>query len=107
MGQEATTMAVSEPALSFEFDSSQSLFEQLTKAQQTNSSSFNNNVQSFSQSTSPVMRAMDSIPPPHMVPQTMAPQVPEEALNPMAQYNQMSMAPSMQATVAKSREREY
>jgi transcription factor STE12 len=107
MGQEATTMAVSEPALSFEFDSSQSLFEQLTKAQQTNSSSFNNNVQSFSQSTSPVMRAMDSMPPPHMVPQTMAPQVPEEALNPMAQYNQMSMAPSMQATVAKSREREY
>jgi len=33
MGQEATTVAVNEPALSFEFDSSQSLFEQLTKAQ--------------------------------------------------------------------------
>ncbi|KAG9622522.1 STE-domain-containing protein, partial [Aureobasidium melanogenum] len=42
MGQEATTVAVSEPALSFEFDSSQSLFEQLTKAQQTNSSTFAN-----------------------------------------------------------------
>ena len=40
MGQEATTVAVSEPALSFEFDSSQSLFEQLTKAQQSNQSTF-------------------------------------------------------------------
>ena len=46
-----------ESALSFEFDSSQSLFEQLTKAQQTNSSSFNTNVQSYSQGTSPVIRA--------------------------------------------------
>jgi transcription factor STE12 len=109
MGQEATTMAVSEPALSFEFDSSQSLFEQLTKAQQTNSSSFNNNVQSqsYSQSTSPVMRAMDSMPPPHMMPQPMQQPIHEEPLNPMAQYNQMSMAPSMQPTPAKSRERDY
>ncbi|KAJ6164461.1 hypothetical protein N7470_003133 [Penicillium chermesinum] len=40
MGQEATTQAVSEPAMSFEFDSSQSLYEQLTKAQQASSSSF-------------------------------------------------------------------
>ncbi|KAJ5966284.1 hypothetical protein N7481_012998 [Penicillium waksmanii] len=40
MNQEATTVAVSEPAMSFEFDSSQSLYEQLTKAQQANSSSF-------------------------------------------------------------------
>ena len=106
MGQEATTVAVSEPALSFEFDSSQSLFEQLTKAQQTNSSSFNNNVQTYSQSTSPVMRAMDSMPPPQMVPQPMPP-VHEEPMQPMVQYNQMSMAPSMQSTVVKSREREY
>ncbi|KAJ4303157.1 Transcription factor mst12 [Kalmusia sp. IMI 367209] len=107
MGQEATTVAVSEPALSFEFDSSQSLFEQLTKAQQTNSSSFNNNVQTYSQSTSPVMRAMDSMPPPTMVPQAMPPSVHEEAMAPMVQYNQMSMAPSMQSTVVKSREREF
>lgn len=41
MSQEPTTMAVSEPALSFEYDSSQSLFEQLTKAQQTSSSTYN------------------------------------------------------------------
>lgn len=107
MGQEATTLAVSEPALSFEFDSSQSLFEQLTKAQQTNSSSFNNNVQTYSQSTSPVMRAMDSMPPPTMVPQALPPTVHDDTLNQMTQYTQMSMAPTMQNTVVKSREREY
>jgi transcription factor STE12 len=78
MNQEATTMAVSEPALSFEFDSSQSLFEQLTKAQQTNSSSFSAHAsQSYSHSASPVIRAADSMPPPQMVPQQM-PIVPEE-----------------------------
>ncbi|RWA12067.1 hypothetical protein EKO27_g3028 [Xylaria grammica] len=67
MGQEATTMAQSEPALSFQYDSSQSLYEQLTKAQQANSSSFNAQQVSFSsqsQAPSPVMRAMDSMPPP-------------------------------------------
>ncbi|KAB2100371.1 Transcription factor [Alternaria gaisen] len=111
MGQEATTMAVSEPALSFEFDSSQSLFEQLTKAQQTNSSSFNNNVQPSYQSTSPDMREM-SMPPPTMVPvQQPMPQMQQQMQqpmhheDPMAQYHQqMSMPPSMQNTVVKSRE---
>ena len=69
MGQEATTMAVAEPALSFEFDSSQSLFEQLTKAQQANTSSFSAHAGTpFSQSTSPVIRAVDSMPPPQMLP---------------------------------------
>jgi transcription factor STE12 len=93
MGQEATTVAVNEPALSFEFDSSQSLFEQLTKAQQANSSSFSAQQPSFSQSqsqsTSPVMRAIDSMPPPQMIPQAMA-QMPEE-MNPMVAYQQMAM----------------
>ncbi|KAH7360972.1 STE like transcription factor-domain-containing protein [Rhexocercosporidium sp. MPI-PUGE-AT-0058] len=93
MGQEATTVAVNEPALSFEFDSSQSLFEQLTKAQQANSSSFSaqqpSYSQSQSQSTSPVMRAIDSMPPPQMIPQAMA--MPEE-MNPMAAYQQMAMS---------------
>ncbi|KAF2457127.1 STE like transcription factor-domain-containing protein [Lineolata rhizophorae] len=104
MGQEATTVAVSEPALSFEFDSSQSLFEQLTKAQQTNSSSFNTNVQAqFSQSTSPVMRAMDSMPPPS-IPQPMPP-VSEEGLGQMSHFNQASMPPGMNNAVVKSRER--
>jgi transcription factor STE12 len=106
MGQEATTMAVSEPALSFEFDSSQSLFEQLTKAQQTNSSSFNNNVQSYSQTTSPDMRGMEgSMPPPTMVPvpqpmpqMQQMPQMPQPVHeDPMAHYHQqMSMPPTMQ-----------
>ena len=77
MGQEATTVAVSEPALSFEFDSSQSLFEQLTKAQQANSSSFSAHASYPSSSASPVMRAMDSMPPPQLIPQTM-PVVPED-----------------------------
>lgn len=114
MGQEATTVAVSEPALSFEFDSSQSLFEQLTKAQQTNSSSFNNNnnsssnVQSFSQGASPVIRAMDSMPPP-MIPQPM-PTVPEDHLAHMAPYNQMPMTSQpmqqMQPAMVK-RERDF
>lgn len=78
MNQEATTKAISEPALSFEFDSSQSLFEQLTKAQQAQSSSFagSNAVPQHqppqSQSTSPVLRAVDSMPPPQMVPQQQA-----------------------------------
>ncbi|RAL59325.1 hypothetical protein DID88_006930 [Monilinia fructigena] len=97
MGQEATTVAVNEPALSFEFDSSQSLFEQLTKAQQANSSSFSAQQASYnpSQSTSPVMRAMDSMPPPQMMPQTMA--MPEE-MNQMAAYQQMTMQqPQMQS----------
>ncbi|CBY01153.1 hypothetical protein IAQ61_012034 [Plenodomus lingam] len=118
MGQEATTMAVSEPALSFEFDSSQSLFEQLTKAQQTNSSSFNNNVQSFSQTTSPDMRGMDSMPPPTMVsvPQPMPQPISQPMQHqqqqhhhedPMAQYHQQMSMPPMQNSVMKSREREF
>lgn len=121
MGQEATTMAVSEPALSFEFDSSQSLFEQLTKAQQTNSSSFNNNVQTYAQTTSPDMRAMESMPPPTMVPVSVPQPMPSMAQpvhhhqhhhhhheDPMAQYHQMPMTQqTMQHPVMKSREREF
>lgn len=39
MGTEATTMAVQEPALSFVFDATQSLYEQLTKSMQHNAAS--------------------------------------------------------------------
>ncbi|KAL8710986.1 MAG: hypothetical protein Q9220_004585 [cf. Caloplaca sp. 1 TL-2023] len=106
MGQEATTMAVSEPALSFEFDSSQSLFEQLTKAQQANTSSFSANASSaYSQSTSPVMRAVDSMPPPQIVPQPM-PTVTEDMNPPMDAYSQVSM-PSTVASNFVKREQEY
>ena len=100
MGQEATTVAVAEPALSFEFDSSQSLFEQLTKAQQTNSSSFNTNVQQFSQSTSP---PMDVMPPPAMVPQPIPQSMPEESMHPMMAYQPTSVPPTMNA-LTRSRE---
>ena len=101
MGQEATTIAVSEPALSFQYDSSQSLYEQLTKAQQTNSSSFNAQQVSFSQSqsTSPVMRAMDSMPPPQMIPQSMAPL--PDGMDTMVSYGAMPMAPAMAQPVVK------
>ncbi|KAI0435135.1 STE like transcription factor [Xylaria sp. FL1042] len=97
MGQEATTMAQSEPALSFQYDSSQSLYEQLTKAQQANSSSFNAQQVSFSsqsQAPSPVMRAMESMPPPQMLPQSLAPLA--EGMDAMVSYNTMAaMAPAM------------
>ncbi|KAK8108760.1 STE like transcription factor [Apiospora sp. TS-2023a] len=106
MGQEATTMAVSEPALSFQYDSSQSLYEQLTKAQQANSSSFNAQQVSFpqSQAPSPVMRAMDSMPPPQMMPQTMAPL--SDGMEAMVQYQQMAMAPQMPPQVQQVVKRE-
>lgn len=68
MGQEATTVAQSEPALSFEFDSSQSLFEQLTKAQQSSQSTMGAQPLPPSHSASPVLRAADSMPPPSMFP---------------------------------------
>ncbi len=104
MGQEATTMATNEPALSFEFDSSQSLFEQLTKAQQTNNSSFSapQHQSSYqtappSQSTSP-MRDIDSMPPPQMMPQQMAPMPPMDDMG--MGYASMPM-PSMAAQVVK------
>lgn len=101
MGQEATTSAVSEPALSFQYDSSQSLYEQLTKAQQANSSSFSAQQAAFapSQSTSPIMRAMDSMPPPQMIPQSMAPLA--DGMDAMVQYGTMAMVPAMLPQVVK------
>ena len=127
MGQEATTVAVNEPALSFEFDSSQSLFEQLTKAQQNNQSTFNGaQPQSIppSHSTSPVMRAADSMPPPsHFAQQQMSqasmpqssmpqssmsqhsmpPAMPDESLTHVPTYSQMGMPP-MPSQIQKTRE---
>jgi transcription factor STE12 len=104
MNQEATTMAVAEPALSFEYDSSQSLFEQLTKAQQTNSSSFNTNMQSFSQPPPQMIREVDSMPPPHMIQQPMPVTLAEDHhMAHQAPYS-MPMANSITATVVKTRE---
>ena len=102
MGQEATTRAVSEPALSFEFDSTQSLFEQLTKAQQANTSSFAANAgnAAFSSSTSPVMRAADSMPPPSLIPQSL-PSVSEDMSAPMHAYTAVSMPSTIAQQVVK------
>ena len=110
MGQEATTKAVSEPALSFEFDSSQSLFEQLTKAQQASSSSFATAnagaAAAYSQSTSPVMRAADSMPPPQMLPQQM-PRSIEQHAPPMYAAHSMAAPMSQQMPTMMPREPDY
>lgn len=101
MGQEATTKAVAEPALSFEFDSSQSLFEQLTKAQQASSSSFataNATSNAFQDHQSPVLRATDSMPPPSMIPQQISRSSQEPS---QAMYNTVPMAPNPQTTMAQ------
>lgn len=121
MGQEATTVAVNEPALSFEFDSSQSLFEQLTKAQQNNQSTFTAQPSSLPQShsASPVMRATDSMPPPSIIPQqqmpqtsmpqssmvqaSMPPTMHDDQLTHVPTYSQMAMPP-MPSQIQKTRE---
>lgn len=110
MGQEATTKAISEPALSFEFDSSQSLFEQLTKAQQAQSSSFAGSngpppsQPPQSQSTSPIMRATDSMPPPQMVPQQ-APRAQEQHQHTM--YHPMPLQQQMQEPLGQPVQQDY
>lgn len=91
MGQEPTTIAISEPALSFEFDASQSLFEQLTKAQQANTSSLAANVGvSYGHTNSPMVRASDAMPPPQMAPPSLQ-VLPEEMAAPM--YAPVNVAP--------------
>ena len=60
MNQDATTVAVAEPALSFQYDSSQSLYEQLSRQQ----------ISTATYGQSPVVRSVDAMPPPQMVPPT-------------------------------------
>jgi transcription factor STE12 len=119
MGQEATTVAVNEPALSFEFDSSQSLFEQLTKAQQSSQSTYPTQAQSMpqSQSASPMVHAADSMPPPPFMPQHSfvattsmpAPSMPmptamhDDSMSHMPTYSQMAMPP-MPSQIQRTRE---
>ncbi|KAL4883274.1 STE like transcription factor-domain-containing protein [Aspergillus karnatakaensis] len=109
MGQEATTVAVSEPALSFEFDSSQSLYEQLTKAQQANSSSFAAHASTtYGQSASPVVRTVDAMPPPQMAPQMAPPSMPlltDESANPQM-YTSIAMPNTLAQNIIK-READY
>jgi transcription factor STE12 len=118
MGQEATTVAVSEPALSFEFDSSQSLYEQLTKAQQANSSSLfpaqpvSSHAPSYP-TTSPDMNALESMPPPQSIPmsqsmsQNMSQTMPttmhqavSAPLDDMSQYNPYTTVAAVPAVMA-------
>ncbi|WPH00895.1 Hypothetical protein R9X50_00372900 [Acrodontium crateriforme] len=100
MNQEATTVAVSEPALSFEFDSSQSLFDQLTKAQQSNQSTFQPQPASLppSHPTSPTLRAADSMPPPPSIPQQH--QMPSQHQMVQQSMGQQSMQQSMHDEVS-------
>ncbi|KAI5201477.1 hypothetical protein AUEXF2481DRAFT_71004 [Aureobasidium subglaciale EXF-2481] len=123
MGQEATTVAVSEPALSFEFDSSQSLFEQLTKAQQTSSSTFASAPPPASgPMAANTMAAAAGTPqpmgPPPSTSESMGPPVgammqatsmplampPEEMLTQMPTYQQMAMQAPLPVQVTKTRE---
>jgi transcription factor STE12 len=105
MSQEATTVAVSEPALSFEFDSSQSLYEQLTKAQQANSSSFSAHATTtYGQSTSPVVRTVDAMPPPQMAPPTMSLLTDDSASQ--AMYSQIPMSNALVQSIIK-REQDF
>ncbi|GMF75848.1 unnamed protein product [Aspergillus oryzae] len=103
------SVAVSEPALSFEFDSSQSLYEQLTKAQQANSSSFTAHASTtYGQSASPVVRTVDAMPPPQMAPQMAPPTIsllPDESGSP-AIYNPIPMPNTLAQSVVK-RELDY
>ena len=105
MGQEPTTVAASEPALSFEFDSSQSLFEQLTKAQQASNSTFPGIEAEYSGPPSPVQRVVEAMPPPQVIPQLLPP-VSEEMVTPMVQYPQVPM-PSTVAQQLGRRESDY
>ncbi|RKF65703.1 Transcription factor steA [Golovinomyces cichoracearum] len=101
MGQEATTVAVSEPALSFEFDSSQSLFEQLTKAQQTNSSSFSAQIPSYPipPSKSPAIRSLEAMPPPQIIPLPLS-----DDINSISSYSQLTVPNITQQAVKRDTE---
>ncbi|KAJ5689564.1 hypothetical protein N7462_003956 [Penicillium macrosclerotiorum] len=109
MGQEATTVAVSEPALSFEFDSSQSLYEQLTKAQQANSSSFAAHAHAsttYGQPSSPVVRTVDAMPPPQMAPPAI-PLLQDDSANPTMYTNPpMPLSNNLVQSIIK-REQDY
>ncbi|WEW56567.1 hypothetical protein PRK78_002013 [Emydomyces testavorans] len=104
MGQEATTVAVNEPALSFQFDSSQSLYDQLTKAQQANSSSFSAHASTAYHSASPMIRTTDSMPPPQLPPPM--PIVPEETHD-QGIYNSVGLTSAAMGTGGVKAEQDF
>ncbi|KAJ5145928.1 uncharacterized protein N7515_000492 [Penicillium bovifimosum] len=106
MNQEATTVAVSEPAMSFEFDSSQSLYEQLTKSQQVNMNSFAAHASTtYGQPNSPVVRTVDAMPPPQMAPPAI-PLLPDDSGIPMYTHQQMPLSNNLVHSIIK-REQDY
>ncbi|KAJ5913386.1 hypothetical protein N7504_002269 [Penicillium tannophilum] len=110
MNQEATTVAVSEPAMSFEFDSSQSLYEQLTKAQQANSSSFAAHASAhasttYGQPNSPVVRTVDAMPPTQMAPPAI-PLLQDDSAHPMYSNQPMPLSNNLVQSIIK-REQDY
>jgi len=98
-GQEPTTVAVAEPALSFKYDSSQSLYEQLTKAQQANSSAFSLHQLFGTMSSGPI--GSMAPPPPMSIPQSIAPPMPQtmpplsDGMDAMVPYNNMNTMNNM------------
>jgi transcription factor STE12 len=106
MNQEATTVAVSEPAMSFEFDSSQSLYEQLTKSQQVNLNSFAAHASTtYGQPNSPVVRTVDAMPPPQMAPPAI-PLLQDDSGHPMYNHQQMPLSNNLVQSIIK-REQDY
>ena len=99
--QEPTTVANFEPALSFQFDASQSLFEQLTKAQQNSAGGENaQQPDSYEQSPSPVHQDSESMPPPSIGAHNTS--VPQESFSEAASY-----APHMPAHGMPTSRQEY
>jgi transcription factor STE12 len=92
MGQEATTAAVSEPALSFEYDASQSLWEQLAKAQQGSQSTFNLQLGPLphGETPSPTTRDAESMPPPAMITHQQQPMLQTSFVNQIPQHSMPS-----------------
>ena len=109
--QETTTAAEAEPALSFQYDSSQSLFEQLTKAQQASTSSFTgatSQPEFPATAKSPVLRATDSMPPPSIpISRTQDPSAHVAAYNGMHMAVQPVPMAAPMAAPMMPREHEY
>lgn len=91
-GQEPTTEAVDEPALSFEYDTSQSLFDQLTRQQQEQAGLDPNATHQYSQSPRAASSDPDSMSqqPSQLVSQP-AHALPQESVGDMGAYRQASV----------------
>lgn len=96
-GQEATTAAVSEPALSFDYDPTISLYDQLTKqTPQGSLAAFGETRHAGSKSVSVEARDAESMPPPQTVSSART-RVPEGALSDIQSYSQIPMSIQPQA----------